>query len=158
MKNQYLNLDPVLSDRICTELIAKYPDHPEIYRAEYRRARNYLYDFPTDADYLTEFFETVGAVCGVDPKALVLSERHIPDDVVVNADRTQVLIKRRGAESNLPEGVGRRSQWIVVAPTGIGVTHEGRGHEVSGRTPPARRVAVSSRTGGSLQRDGTVAC
>ena len=89
---------------------------------------------------------------------VVLSERHIPDDVVVNADRTQVLIKRRGAESNLPEGVGRRSQWIVVAPTGIGVTHEGRGHEVSGRTPPARRVAVSSRTGGSLQRDGIAAC
>ena len=51
----------------------------------------------------------IGRRCVLYPD-MVLSERHIPDDVVVKADRTGVLIKRRGAESNLPEGVGRRSQ------------------------------------------------
>lgn len=36
-----------------------------------------LYEFPQDADYLSEFFETVGAICGLEPQSLVLSERHI---------------------------------------------------------------------------------
>jgi hypothetical protein len=35
-----------------------------------------LYQFPDD-DYLKEFLRTVGALCGLDPAKLVISERHI---------------------------------------------------------------------------------
>ena len=36
-----------------------------------------LYEFPDDANYLQQLFEAVGEVCALDPKELVLSERHI---------------------------------------------------------------------------------
>lgn len=36
-----------------------------------------LYEFPNDADYVDRLFEAVGAVCGLDPRKLVLSERHV---------------------------------------------------------------------------------
>jgi hypothetical protein len=35
------------------------------------------YDFPGDADYVSELFQAVGGVCGLNPRMLVLSERHI---------------------------------------------------------------------------------
>ncbi len=36
-----------------------------------------LYEFPTESDYYDQFMRTVGAVVGLDPRALTLSERHI---------------------------------------------------------------------------------
>ncbi len=36
-----------------------------------------LYDFPDGSDYYRQFMETIGAVCGLDPQTLTLSERHI---------------------------------------------------------------------------------
>jgi hypothetical protein len=36
-----------------------------------------LYEFPDDADYLSELFDAVSQVCGLDRRAIVLSERHI---------------------------------------------------------------------------------
>ena len=36
-----------------------------------------MYSFPSDGDYVQEFFEAVGTVCGLEPKDLVFSERHI---------------------------------------------------------------------------------
>ncbi len=36
-----------------------------------------LYQFPDGSDHVAELFATVAAVCGVDPRSLVLSERHI---------------------------------------------------------------------------------
>ena len=35
------------------------------------------YEFPDDGDYVQEFFDAVGKVCGFKPGELVLSERHI---------------------------------------------------------------------------------
>lgn len=35
------------------------------------------YEFPSDGDYVHEFFDAVGKVCGLKPSELVLSERHI---------------------------------------------------------------------------------
>jgi hypothetical protein len=35
------------------------------------------YEFPADGDYVQEFFDAVGEVCGFKPGELVLSERHI---------------------------------------------------------------------------------
>lgn len=36
-----------------------------------------LFEFPEEGDYPSQLFEAVGGVCGLDPKRLVLSERHI---------------------------------------------------------------------------------
>ncbi len=36
-----------------------------------------MYEFPEGGDYVSEVRETVGAVCGMDPKKVVLSERHV---------------------------------------------------------------------------------
>jgi hypothetical protein len=36
-----------------------------------------MYEFPPDADYVGELFEKIGKVTGLNPKQLVLSERHI---------------------------------------------------------------------------------
>jgi TolA-binding protein len=44
--SQYLKTDFAESNRISEGLVAKYPQNPEIYRAYYRLASNYLQDFP----------------------------------------------------------------------------------------------------------------
>ena len=36
-----------------------------------------LYDFPDGSDYYQQFMETIGTVCGLEPKTLTLSERHV---------------------------------------------------------------------------------
>lgn len=36
-----------------------------------------LYEFPDDGDYVSELFDAVSQVCGLDRRTLVLSERHI---------------------------------------------------------------------------------
>jgi hypothetical protein len=36
-----------------------------------------IYEFPSDGDYVKEFFDAVGKVCGLEPSDLLFSERHI---------------------------------------------------------------------------------
>lgn len=49
---QYLRRDFDLSNRLCEELVAKYPNHPDARLAQCRLARNYLYDLPAgERDY-----------------------------------------------------------------------------------------------------------
>jgi hypothetical protein len=36
-----------------------------------------MYEFPADGDYVHEFFDAVGKVCGIKPGELVFSERHV---------------------------------------------------------------------------------
>lgn len=36
-----------------------------------------MYEFPSDGEYVEQLLQSVGAVCGLDPQTLVMSERHI---------------------------------------------------------------------------------
>lgn len=49
---QFLGRDHQLSNRLCEDLIAKYPEHPVVFLARCRLARNLLYDLPPkERDY-----------------------------------------------------------------------------------------------------------
>jgi hypothetical protein len=55
-----------------------------------------LYQFPEGGNYYEEFMQTIGAVCGLDPRRLTLSERHIKA-YEANANPTPLAHKDRYA-------------------------------------------------------------
>lgn len=75
------------------------------------------YEFPEDADYVNELFGAVGRVCGLDPKELVLSERHIKG-YEANADQEPHAHKDRFA-SQISVGISvhvREGSTLVLYP------------------------------------------
>jgi hypothetical protein len=76
----YVHIPQGLSEEFHTVLSQQVEEYIQRNRLDaftLKHMQQSLYEFPQDQDYLRQFIEAVGAVCGLDPKNLVLSERHI---------------------------------------------------------------------------------
>lgn len=79
-KEGYVHIPRGLTDEFYNQLAGQVNTYLEANRLKEWALGNKqqgLYQFPEGADYYGEFMQAVGAVCGLDPKKLTLSERHI---------------------------------------------------------------------------------
>jgi hypothetical protein len=75
----YVHVRSGLTDEFYKQLASQVDKHLEANRLKEWAIGNKqqsLYQFP-DSDYYGEFMNAIGTVCGLDPKKLTLSERHI---------------------------------------------------------------------------------
>ncbi|MDQ3812538.1 MAG: hypothetical protein M3347_01150, partial [Armatimonadota bacterium] len=62
---------------LLTKQVEEYVQRNRLENFTLTHMQQSLYEFPQDQDYLRQLFEAVGAVAGLDPDKMVLSERHI---------------------------------------------------------------------------------
>ncbi len=76
----YVHIPNGLTKEFYDRLSAQVDNHLEANRLKEWAIGNKqqgLYRFPEGADYYSEFMQAIGTICGLDPKKLTLSERHI---------------------------------------------------------------------------------
>ncbi len=79
-KKGYVHIPNGLTKEFYDLLSAQVDNHLEANRLKEWAIGNKqqgLYHFPEGVDYYAEFMQAIGTVCGLDPKKLTLSERHI---------------------------------------------------------------------------------